>query len=506
MNPLVKKLLAPRQIAYLEISSDLVIMEISAEVQQFADCPEQVRLGKDVRLGFPELVGAEEVLQEILCGQQACFELKGIARSTDETSPLYLDLFISAYQDEYSLQKRLIVLFEDATERMVTKQALVQRANEAALLLSALEASRDYIHKIIKAMADALLVTTPAGTIKIANRAAQLLFGYSEAELVGQPISMIVADSVSLNQFLQCHRDASTDSQHKIEVICRTQANTEILVEFSCSPIQSDGSVQGIVYMGRDITARKREDREIRLALAKEQELRELKSRFLSMVSHEFGNPLNTVLFSTALLKQRPSITPSEKLQYLNHIHVAAKHMIQLLNDLRLIGSAEAGQLDFNPAPLNLEEFCSDLIEEIKLTMGSKHDIKFTQSGWSISRNLPELDEKLLRHILTNLLVNALKYSPPLSPVHFDFTCQNNEVIFQITDAGIGIPLEDQKHLFESFYRAQNVGKIPGTGLGLAIVKQCVDLQGGSIKFDSKVGFGTTFRVAIPFRKTLQKS
>ena len=114
---------------------------------------------------------------------------------------------------------------------------------------------------------------------------------------------------------------------------------------------------------------------------------------------------------------------------------------------------------------------------------------------------MPALDAKLLRHILTNLLSNAVKYSPIDSNIYFELNFHNEEVTFKIKDAGIGIPLEDQEQLFESYYRAQNVGKIPGTGLGLSIVKQCVDLHGGQIEFSSDTGLGTTFIVKIPFDK-----
>jgi signal transduction histidine kinase len=134
-------------------------------------------------------------------------------------------------------------------------------------------------------------------------------------------------------------------------------------------------------------------------------------------------------------------------------------------------------------------------VEELQLSAGSEHTIAF-------SYQFPELesclDEKLLRHILSNLLSNAIKYSPTGSTVNFKLVGQNGQVIFQIQDEGIGIPEEDQQHLFETFHRAKNVVNIPGTGLGLAIVKRSVDLHGGKISVKSEVGVGTTFTVTIP--------
>jgi signal transduction histidine kinase len=186
--------------------------------------------------------------------------------------------------------------------------------------------------------------------------------------------------------------------------------------------------------------------------------------------------------------------------------------MAQLLDDVRLLSSAEAGKLEFNPAPVDLHKLCSELVESIKISNGKNHRINFIYKRLSVSakktdreseetQDLPALDAKLLRHILTNLLSNAIKYSPIGSNIYFELNCHNEEAKFKIKDAGIGIPIADQEQLFESYYRAQNVGKIPGTGLGLSIVKQCVELHGGKIEFSSDTGLGTTFTVKIPFDK-----
>jgi signal transduction histidine kinase len=137
-------------------------------------------------------------------------------------------------------------------------------------------------------------------------------------------------------------------------------------------------------------------------------------------------------------------------------------------------------------------------VEELQLSGGSEHTIVFT---CQLSYLEGCLDEKLLRHILSNLLINAIKYSPTGSTVNFELICQKDLVIFQIQDSGIGIPCEDQQRLFESFHRANNVGNIPGTGLGLAIVKKSVDLHGGKISVKSEVGVGTAFTVTIPLSK-----
>lgn len=184
-----------------------------------------------------------------------------------------------------------------------------------------------------------------------------------------------------------------------------------------------------------------------------------------------------------------------KKIEHLHRIQTSAESMTQLLDDVLLVNQVEAGKLDFKPAPLNLLQFCRDLAEEMQLIAEAKHTINFISQAECTNACF---DEKLLRHILTNLLSNALKYSPIGSTVHFNLICDQQVAIFCIKDNGIGIPIADQAQLFQSFYRASNVGTTSGTGLGLTIVKQSVDLHGGEITFTSEVGVGTTFTVTIP--------
>jgi signal transduction histidine kinase len=142
-------------------------------------------------------------------------------------------------------------------------------------------------------------------------------------------------------------------------------------------------------------------------------------------------------------------------------------------------------------------QFCHELVEELQLSSQEKHRISFTFLG---SYREACLDEKLLRQILTNLLSNALKYSPDGGKIYFELAFAQDTVTFRIQDEGIGIPLKDQAQLFEVFYRSSNVGTISGTGLGLAIVKRCVDVHQGQISVESNVGVGTTFIVTLPLK------
>ncbi len=239
---------------------------------------------------------------------------------------------------------------------------------------------------------------------------------------------------------------------------------------------------------------------DLQLANEKLQEMNQLKSQFVSMVSHEFRNPLGAVSgFLQLLERQGDKLAPEKKQQYFQRIREAINRLTSLVDDVLIIGRVGVGKLQYVPGPLELEKFCRSLIEEIKFSKETQHQINFVvEIGDTRKPESIQMDSNLLRHILSNLLENAIKYSPEAKIIDFKLSYQNDCAIFQITDSGIGIPLEEQTKLFDSFYRATNVGQISGTGLGLSIVKQCVDLHRGEITFQSEEGKGTTFTVTLP--------
>lgn len=228
-------------------------------------------------------------------------------------------------------------------------------------------------------------------------------------------------------------------------------------------------------------------------------ELSELKLRFFSMASHEFRTPLSIILVAVQALENRSHEWPAERrLKYLHRVRSAAKMMAHLLSDILTLTRAEVGKLECRPEPLNLEQFCTHLLEEIRLSTDAQQNISFVSQGQCANAYL---DEKLLHSILANLLSNAIKYSAADSQIQFSVSCKPAAVIFQVRDQGIGILPDDQRHLYETFYRGANVGNISGTGLGLAVVKTCVALHGGQIMLESESGVGTTFSVTLPLNR-----
>ena len=231
--------------------------------------------------------------------------------------------------------------------------------------------------------------------------------------------------------------------------------------------------------------------------LMKAKEINHFQSELVSMFSHDFRNPLTTVLSCTELLHNKNDLLSEERKVYLfQMLRNASKSMVQLVDEMLLVGQTDSDTFQCNLKELNLELFCSELVEQLQFN-ADKRQIelvfevkgKIKPSAW---------DESLLRHILGNLLANAIKYSSEGDKVLFELIPQAREIIFRIQDWGIGIPVEDLQKLFEPFHRAGNVGRIPGTGLGLAIAKSCVEAHQGHITLDSEVSRGTTVTVTLP--------
>jgi PAS domain S-box-containing protein len=328
------------------------------------------------------------------------------------------------------------------------------------------------------------------------QRMAQIL-GYATEELVGQSSVIHFPDEESWRRFGEiAYPILATGRSYSTETEMRRKDGSLIWCQVQGTAIEPAELSKGSIWTFTDITELKNAEQTIRKALDKEMELSELKSRFVSMTSHEFRTPLATILSATEMLERYSERLPAEeKAELLGLTKVAVKRMSHMLEEVLVIGRADSGRLAFNPQPVNVERLCRDIAEEIAKGTADGQRIVLRARG---EERLRMLDEKLARHILGNLLSNAVKFSPPGSIVRFDVSIDPGETVFEVSDQGIGIPPEDHPHLFETFHRGRNVSNISGTGLGLAIVKRCVILHGGTIDFDSHVGQGTRFVVNLP--------
>jgi PAS domain S-box-containing protein len=263
------------------------------------------------------------------------------------------------------------------------------------------------------------------------------------------------------------------------------------------TPLKSDGeSIVWALFVCNNITEQKNVREELAKALKAEQELNELKSRFISMASHEFRTPLSAILSSAILIgKQNEPGKEERREKHVERIRAHVKHLVVILNDFLSLSKLEEGKVKAKPQHFELIQFCKILVDEMEATKkeGQAIQLKHTEVEIPVF-----LDPKLLNHILVNLLSNALKYSEEYQEVQLELKEIQEHIIFEITDYGIGIPEQEQGNLFERFFRAENATNIDGTGLGLHIIKQYAELMQGSVSFISKRGKGSTFTVQLP--------
>ena len=385
-----------------------------------------------------------------------------------------------------------------ASWRQVTAQ-LRQEIRQREQAQAALQASETKFRSLVEQTNDWVWeINHHAVFIYVSPRATEIM-GYCCDDMLGHRFSDFMADDEAIRfktvlTVLMQQRQPFT----QIEATCLHQQGQNVVLEISGAPVfTAAGQLQGYRGITRDITERKQIEVDIRKALTKEKELRELKTRFISMASHEFRTPLTTILASTETLERYRHKLPEAKQQAVIHrIKTSVNHIIGMLNDVLTLGKAEAGKLDCQPQPIHLKQFCNDVIEELQLAQ--KPPITPIEFKWFGAQYEYLADEKLLRHIFINLLSNALKYSPEHQPVVFTLDTTGAEVIFQVQDQGIGISAEDQQQLFETFHRGRNVGNISGTGLGLVIAKRATTAHRGSISCTSQLAQGTTFTVTLP--------
>lgn len=234
---------------------------------------------------------------------------------------------------------------------------------------------------------------------------------------------------------------------------------------------------------------------ELREALANEKALNELKSRFSSMVSHEFRTPLSVILSAAGMMERYgDQLTDEKRATLITRIQTQVLHLVQLLDEVLALDRAEAVGIQVQHEDIDLAAFCAALVDEISET-ASDHDISLTVTG---TPRTVSLDPKLMGQAISNLLSNAVKYSPEFGQIRVNLRFEADAVLLRVADEGIGIPEDDLEHLFEAFHRAGNVRGISGTGLGLAIVKRSVEAHGGTITVQSVVGKGTTFTIWLP--------
>jgi signal transduction histidine kinase len=271
-----------------------------------------------------------------------------------------------------------------------------------------------------------------------------------------------------------------------------------IPVDITGSMIECCGQhhIQGIF---RDVSERKKAELEIRNALIKERELNELKTRFIDVTSHEFRTPLTVILGNAEFIVQYyQKLSEEKRIDKLNKILKSALRLKRIIEDVLVLSRLNSNKITLELQFLDIEKFCHEVIEDVLAASENKNQITLSLvDRLGLGKEIYG-DSKILYHILSNLLRNAVKFSEADSPVECSIELSQSEMIFKIRDRGIGIPQKDLVNIYESFHRASNAKDIPGTGLGLNIVQRYVDFHGGTIEIETEVNVGSTFTVRLP--------
>lgn len=402
----------------------------------------------------------------------------------------------------------------------------------------------EMLNSLFEYATEGIIICNTDGEIRLANPAAERMFGYAKEELRGQKIEILIP--MRHKHAHVGHRDGYMKKPEpramgaSRDLYGVRKDNSEIMVEVSLSPFET-GEGKFIMSFIVDITSRKKGEIDLRLAhekqqqtsdelsklnaeleskvkdrteelaiaiqnlakskqevlraLEKEKELNELKSRFITTASHEFRTPLGTILSSASLIARYDEAADADKRKkHIERIKSSVTNLTEILNDFLSLEKLEEGIIRCNLEYFDLSQLANELCEDMRSIAKPGQTININYKG----KNEVLLDRQLMRNAMINLFSNAIKYSPEHKPIFITIDITADKLKMDIEDKGIGIPEEDQPNVFERFYRAKNSGNIQGTGLGLNIVKKYVELMGGVISFVSVYNEGTTFTVEIP--------
>ena len=457
-------------------------------------------------------------------------EVKG-RRKNGSIFPFFLSV------SEVKLEERIIYtgVIHDISD--------LKRAEKAVL------DSQRQLDAIINNAVDGIITINERGIMQIVNPAAAQLFGYKPEELIGQNVGIITPsphqtqhDSyinkyiatgerkiigigrevigqrkdgsmfpclLSVSEINMGNRrlfagmihDLTEQKAHEedikrlnAELEKRVEERTEKLVEVINKHLATNEALKKEIQERKAVEAAlQKSQAEVRNALEKERELNELKSRFVSMASHEFRTPLSTILTSASLISRyNDAGTEDKRAKHVSRIKSAVGNLTGILNDFLSLSKLEEGKFENQPETFDLEELVFKTIDEIKLITKPNQTIIYQHEG----SNEVTLDRKFSRNICINLLSNAIKYSEKDIFINTSITPKRIQIV--VKDQGIGIPKEEQEYLFTRFFRAKNATNIQGTGLGLNIVRKYLELMNGSITFESELQVGTTFTITFP--------
>ncbi|WP_051315414.1 sensor histidine kinase [Algoriphagus terrigena] len=354
---------------------------------------------------------------------------------------------------------------------------------------------KELLQLVIDQSEDILVLTNAAMEIEFISQSLETSLEISVARSTGKKINEVLENFPSL--------PLMKPNQKMVIPVTTPKTKKKFLIEFEFKPLFTPkGKIRAIFAIGRNVTERENSLKKFKDTAFKEKELNQLKSRFVSMASHEFRTPLSTILSSALLIEMllKKDFSPEIESKILNHVGkivAQTNRLTDITSDVLLLEKSIQQEMKISVKKVQIGRFVKDLVDTINHENFDRRQVRCFAPETEVT---VQTDPSLLVHIFRNLISNALKYSQgSLDPeVHLQFRGSYFEVM--VKDYGLGVPKEDQDHIFGSFYRAKNVGNIKGTGLGLNIVKELTKKLNGEIWFTSKQGMGSEFYVSFPFK------
>lgn len=426
------------------------------------------------------------------------------------------DKSVIAFISDISVRKEAELKIEKLNDEL--EATVEQRTKDLRETMVQLETSKDQLEdaltfqKAILANAGAMIIgTDEKGIIKTFNPEAEKELGYSSKELTDRQMPLLFHDTAELNNRAkeltkELNKVVTADmevffakarlglhNEYEWTYIRKNGERFPVLLNVTAMK-DDDNCIIGYLGIALNISESKKTEQELQDALEKEKELSELKSRFVSMASHEFRTPLSTVLSSAYLIeKYTGGEDQSKREKHLQRIISSVNMLTDILNDFLSVGKIEEGKIQVRLTEFNIQQLVEAIIEEIKNNLKQQQEVIYHHTGSAIVL----MDASLVKHIVMNLISNASKFSPEESIIEIDTVCNEQQTTLTVKDHGIGISKEDQKHLMERFFRGTNAGNIQGTGLGLHIVSKYAELMNGTVQCNSQLEKGTEFIITF---------
>ncbi|MFD1163936.1 MULTISPECIES: PAS domain-containing sensor histidine kinase [Hwangdonia] len=355
---------------------------------------------------------------------------------------------------------------------------------------------------LLEAVSEGVIIVDNHQKIMEVNSFAETIFGYAKNEILDKELNLLIpshfhsSHSVYFEKFVK--RGKRRKMGEAVDIFGLKKDGTVFPVEVELNPFTIYNKTY-VMAMVRDISEKQKiEERtqQLKTALSKEKELNELKTQFLSLVSHEFKTPLSGILTSSQLLGKYTLTEQQEKRdKHIKTITDKVHYLNNILNDFLSFEKLESGKVNYRFAHFKLSKVINEVVYNANMLLKEGQQINYPQDIDDFSMFQ---DEKITELILSNLLYNAINYSPEHTTIDIEVKQNSETTTFKIKDQGIGIPEKDQKHIFERYFRAENVLNTQGTGIGLNIVKNHLENIGGTISFSSKENKGSTFIITFP--------